>query len=136
MRIINTCDLRTKEERIYYYMFDKNKVRFLINNKEIIYYYKQNNVVIMKNCKTFATQICEKLREEALNHKKNEEMTNEIRKSVMTDSKKNIKVNENMRTNVPHVYAIGDCIDGVRQVSKAMYDGMTAAYALIKEIKG
>lgn len=55
---------------------------------------------------------------------------------VMTDSKRNIKVNENMRTNVPHVYAIGDCIDGVRQVSKAMYDGMTAAYALIKEIKG
>ena len=89
MRIINTCDLRTKEERIYYYMFDKNKERFLINNIEIIYYYKQNNVVIMKNCKIFATQICEKLREEALNHKKNEEMTNEIRKSVMTDSKKN-----------------------------------------------
>jgi len=89
MRIINTCDFRTKEERIYYYMFDKNKERFLINNIEIIYYYKQNNVVIMKNCKIFATQICEKLREEALNHKKNEEMTNEIRKSVMTDSKKN-----------------------------------------------
>ena len=55
---------------------------------------------------------------------------------VMTDSKNNIKVDENMRTNIPHVYAVGDCIDGVRQVSKAMYDGMRAAYALIKEIKG
>ena len=54
---------------------------------------------------------------------------------VMIDDKNNIKVDENMRTNLKKVYAIGDCIKGKRQVSKAVYDGMTAGYAIIEDFK-
>lgn len=54
---------------------------------------------------------------------------------VMIDEKSNIKTDPNMKTNVDRVYAIGDATDGKRQISKALYDGMTAAYALISQIK-
>ena len=88
--ILNGCDFRTQEERIYYYMFDKNKKIFLPNAKDVLNYYKQNKVIIMENCKTFSEQICEKLREETLSYKKTEENPDqdELRKS-MSDSKKN-----------------------------------------------
>ena len=46
-----------------------------------------------------------------------------------------IIVNENMKTNIPGLYAIGDCIGGILQISKAVYDGTVAALNIIKENK-
>lgn len=54
---------------------------------------------------------------------------------VMVDPNGNIKIDESMRTNIKKVYAIGDSTKGVRQISKAVYDGMTAGYSIIEEIK-
>lgn len=46
----------------------------------------------------------------------------------------NIKVND-YETNCKNLYAIGDAIGGVLQITKASYDGMMLAYKLRKEIK-
>ena len=46
-----------------------------------------------------------------------------------------IIVNDNMKTNIPGLYAIGDCIGGILQISKAVYDGTVAALNIIKENK-
>ena len=40
-----------------------------------------------------------------------------------------------MRTNLKRVYAVGDSVKGKRQISKAVYDGMTAGYSIIEELK-
>ena len=92
LNIINSCDFRTQEERIYYFMFNRNTKVFFHNNQDILNYYKLNKVIIMENCKTFCEQMCEKLREEILTYKKNEKETpdqEELRKSQINDSKKN-----------------------------------------------
>lgn len=47
----------------------------------------------------------------------------------------NIKVDESMHTNLKRVYAIGDAVKGKRQISKAVYDGMTAGYSIIEDLK-
>ncbi len=46
-----------------------------------------------------------------------------------------IIVNENMQTNIPSVFAAGDCIGGVLQVSKAVSDGARAGLAMINFLK-
>ena len=46
-----------------------------------------------------------------------------------------IIVNDNMKTNIPGLYAIGDCIGGILQISKAVYDCIVAALNSIKENK-
>ena len=69
IKIINNCDFRTFEERFYYYMFDRNKKIFLTKDTDLTPYIKSNKI-IMENCRTFAEQICEKLREETLTYKK------------------------------------------------------------------
>lgn len=51
------------------------------------------------------------------------------------DEKENIKVNENMQTNIPNLYACGDCTGGVLQIAKAVYEGMIAGMNVIKNIK-
>lgn len=51
------------------------------------------------------------------------------------DEKGNIKVNENMQTNIPNLYACGDCTGGVLQIAKAVYEGMIAGMNVIKNIK-
>ena len=92
LNIINSCDFRTQEERIYYFMFNRNTKVFFHNNQDILNYYKLNKVIIMENCKTFCEQMCEKLREEILTYKKDEQETpdqEELRKSQINDSKKN-----------------------------------------------
>ena len=91
LNIINSCDFRTQEERIYYFMFNRNTKVFFHNNQDILNYYKLNKVIIMENCKTFCEQMCEKLREEILTYKKDEQETpdqEELRKSQINDSKK------------------------------------------------
>lgn len=46
-----------------------------------------------------------------------------------------ISVDENMMTNVPNLYAIGDCTGGLLQVSKAVYDGAKAGIEIVKRLK-
>jgi len=46
----------------------------------------------------------------------------------------NIVVDENMKTNVDGVYAVGNIIGGIAQVSKAVYDGTKAGLAVINFI--
>lgn len=47
----------------------------------------------------------------------------------------NIVVDENMKTNIPNLYAVGDCIGGTLQIVKASYQGMIAALNIINENK-
>ena len=53
---------------------------------------------------------------------------------VITKNDK-IVVNENMETNIKGIYACGDCIGGLLQVSKAVYDGAKAGMQIIKYIR-
>ncbi len=46
-----------------------------------------------------------------------------------------IVVNENMQTNIPCIFAAGDCIGGILQVSKAVADGTRAGLAMINFLK-
>ena len=46
-----------------------------------------------------------------------------------------IVVNDVMKTNIPNLYAVGDCIGGILQISKAIYDGTVCALNIIKENK-
>lgn len=43
----------------------------------------------------------------------------------------NIQVDENMQTNVEGLYACGDCIGGILQINKAVYDGAKVALHII-----
>lgn len=47
----------------------------------------------------------------------------------------NIIVNENMETNVPGVYAAGDCTGGLLQISKAVYEGAKCGLSIAKKLK-
>ena len=49
---------------------------------------------------------------------------------IATDSNK-IVVDENMATNIPGIFACGDCTGGLLQVSKAVYDGATAGNSVV-----
>lgn len=53
---------------------------------------------------------------------------------IMTEGSR-IIVDENMATNVPGVYAAGDCTGGLLQVSKSVADGAIAATAAIKYLR-
>ena len=46
--------------------------------------------------------------------------------SLELTEKGNIKVNENMETTIPGLYAAGDCTGGLLQVAKAVYEGAQA----------
>lgn len=46
-----------------------------------------------------------------------------------------IVVNENMATNIPGLYAAGDCTGGMLQISKAVYEGARAGTEAIKYIR-
>lgn len=43
-----------------------------------------------------------------------------------------ILVNEDMQTNIPGLYAAGDCTGGLLQISKAVYEGTKAALKIIE----
>ena len=49
--------------------------------------------------------------------------------------KNQIVVNENMETNIKGLYACGDCIGGLLQVSKAVYDGAKVGLEIIRYIR-
>ena len=40
-----------------------------------------------------------------------------------------------METTVPNLYACGDCVGGILQISKAVYDGMKVGLEIIKKVK-
>ncbi len=46
-----------------------------------------------------------------------------------------ISVNEHMETNVPLVYAAGDCTGGMLQIAKAVYEGAIAGSEAAKAVK-
>ena len=46
-----------------------------------------------------------------------------------------IKTDGTMMTNIPGVFAAGDCTGGILQISKAVYEGMAAALSIIKRFK-
>ena len=48
---------------------------------------------------------------------------------------KNIKVNERMETNIPGLYAAGDCIGGLLQISTAVGEGAQAAMSMIPFVR-
>lgn len=50
-------------------------------------------------------------------------------------SNNKIVVNDKKETNVPHIYAVGDCIEGTHQIAKAINDGMEAALDIIRKSK-
>lgn len=54
---------------------------------------------------------------------------------IMTEGSRLI-VNEEMATNVPGIFAAGDCTGGLLQVSKAVADGAKAATSAIKFLRG
>ncbi|MDD4003162.1 MAG: FAD-dependent oxidoreductase [Clostridia bacterium] len=47
----------------------------------------------------------------------------------------NIAVNKDYSTNIPAVFAAGDCIGGMAQIAKAVYDGAAAAKTIISYLK-
>ena len=54
---------------------------------------------------------------------------------VLLDENNNIIVDKDMQTNVPGLFACGDCTGGTLQISKCVYEGMQAALCVIKQIK-
>lgn len=46
-----------------------------------------------------------------------------------------IVVNDRMQTNIPGLYAAGDCTGGMYQISKAVYDGARAATSAIQYLR-
>jgi thioredoxin reductase (NADPH) len=51
-----------------------------------------------------------------------------------TENKK-ILIDENMATNIPGLYAAGDCTGGLLQISKAVYEGAKAGTEVIKYLR-
>lgn len=55
---------------------------------------------------------------------------------VKLDKKTNhIIVNDKMETNLPGLYACGDCVGGTLQIAKAVYEGMVAGMSAIEYLK-
>ena len=48
----------------------------------------------------------------------------------------NVKVDDDMATNVPGIYAAGDCTGGLLQVAKAVYEGAKAGLSAVKYVRG
>jgi len=53
---------------------------------------------------------------------------------AITDGK-NIAVDEKMATNIPGLYAAGDCAGGMFQIAKAVYEGAKAGTEVVKYLK-
>ena len=47
-----------------------------------------------------------------------------------------IAVNDKMQTNINGLYAAGDCIGGLLQISKAVYEGAKAGLSVVEYLKG
>jgi thioredoxin reductase (NADPH) len=47
-----------------------------------------------------------------------------------------IIVDENLRTGIPGLWAAGDCVAGMRQIAKAVYDGALAGMEAVRYLRG
>ena len=47
----------------------------------------------------------------------------------------NVVVNEDMETNVPGIYAAGDCTGGLLQICKAIYEGAKCGLSIANQLK-
>ena len=54
---------------------------------------------------------------------------------VFTDERGSIKTDSHGMTNIAGLYAAGDCTSGVKQIAKAVADGMNVGMSLIADIK-
>ena len=62
--------------------------------------------------------------------------SNEFAKKLgIITNKDKIVINEKMETNIPGIYACGDCTGGILQISKAVYEGTKAGLEVIKRVK-
>lgn len=61
--------------------------------------------------------------------------TDFARKLGLELDKNHIKTDENMKTNLPGVFACGDCTGGLYQISKAVYEGTKAGLSAIDFLK-
>lgn len=61
--------------------------------------------------------------------------TDLARKLGVIIKENNIIVDEDMATNVPGIFACGDCTGGLLQISKAVYEGAKAALSVIKRLR-
>lgn len=60
----------------------------------------------------------------------------DLAKKVGAETEGNkIVVDENMATNVPGLYAAGDCTEGMLQVARAVYEGAKAGTEVIKYVR-
>ncbi len=60
----------------------------------------------------------------------------ELAKKLGLETNENkIVTDENKATNIPGIFAAGDCTKGIQQIAKAVYDGMIAGTQAIKFIK-
>lgn len=60
----------------------------------------------------------------------------DLAKKLGAETKGNkIVVDENMSTNIPGLYAAGDCTGGLLQISKAVYEGAKAGTEIIKYLR-
>lgn len=57
------------------------------------------------------------------------------KKLGIVTNKDKIVVNENMETNIPGIYACGDCTGGILQISKSVYEGTKAGLEIIKRLR-
>lgn len=55
---------------------------------------------------------------------------------VFTEADGSIKVDANGMTNIKGLYAAGDCTLGIKQVAKAVADGMKVGLSLIADLRG
>ena len=67
--ILNTCNFRSKEERVYYHMFDLEKEIFITKADQLKDFKKNKKTIVMKSCTIFSKQIIEQLREKELRYK-------------------------------------------------------------------
>lgn len=62
--------------------------------------------------------------------------SNEFAKKLgVLTNKDKIMVNENMETNIPGIYACGDCTGGLLQISKSVYEGTKAGLKVIEYLR-
>ena len=57
------------------------------------------------------------------------------RKLGLETANNKIVTDEKRATNIPGIYAAGDCIAGLQQIAKAVYDGMIAGTEALKYLK-
>ena len=60
----------------------------------------------------------------------------DLAKKIGAETQNNkIIVDENMSTNIPGLYAAGDCTGGLLQISNAVYEGAKAGTEIIKYLR-